>query len=74
MKDHHTHEKGLTYKPNYKWPNKGESRDCPRCKNSLELIEENVAYYGKPWWCFKCQWQFSEEDLELVKLDSKEEE
>ncbi|SVC52244.1 uncharacterized protein METZ01_LOCUS305098, partial [marine metagenome] len=28
-------------------------------------------YYGKPWWCFKCKWQFSEEDLEEIKASKK---
>jgi len=38
------------------------------------LIENKDSYYGKPWWCAPCQWQFSEEDLSQVEVDSKEEE
>ena len=38
----------------------------------LELVENSPSYYGKPWWCYKCQWQFSEEDF--AKMDSSEEE
>jgi len=29
----------------------------------MQLNEDNPAYFGKPWWCPKCQFQFSEEEL-----------
>ena len=29
MKDHHTFENGLKYKPDYKWPESGSERNCP---------------------------------------------
>ena len=71
MKDHHTYENGLKYKPDYKWPEKDTVEICPRCNDTLELISEHKAYFGKPWWCTKCQWQFSVEDLE--NINSKKE-
>ena len=49
-------------------------KNCPRCNNRLELVENKETYFGKPWWCVPCQWQFSEEDLSKVKHDSLEEE
>jgi len=74
MHKHHTLEDGFKYRPDYKWPEPGAKQDCPRCGDQLELIENKDSYYGKPWWCAPCQWQFSEEDLNQVELDSKEEE
>tara|TARA_Y100000741_G_C17885954_1_gene409068 strand:+ start:66 stop:284 length:219 start_codon:yes stop_codon:yes gene_type:complete len=68
---HHTYEDGLKYKPNYKWPKPGTVKNCPKCKRPLELCEDSPSYYGKPWWCYKCQWQFSEEDLEELKSSKK---
>mgnify|MGYP003958417157 FL=1 len=64
MQEHHTYENGLKYRPDYKWPEKGTERDCPRCNDSLELVDDLKTYFGKPWWCVPCQWQFSEEDLD----------
>ena len=60
---YHTYEDGLKYRPDYEWPDEGTKRNCPKCKRLLELCENSPNYYGKPWWCFKCKWQFSEEDL-----------
>ena len=74
MHHHHTLEDGFKYRPDYKWPEPGSEQDCPRCGNQLELVENKESYYGKPWWCAPCQWQFSEEDLSQVEIDSKEEE
>ena len=71
MKEYHTYEGGLKYKPDYKWPKDGSQRNCPRCNESLEAVEENKAYYGKPWWCCNCQWQFSEEDLDKADSSKK---
>jgi len=65
---------GYKFKPDYTWPENGSQRDCPRCGDDLELVENKESYYGKPWWCVPCQWQFSEEDLFQVEKDSKEEE
>ena len=28
-------------------------------------------YYGKPWWCYKCKWQFSEEDFPNMECPSQ---
>ena len=51
------------FRPDYKWPEEGSERNCPRCDSSMQLNEDNPAYFGKPWWCPKCQFQFSEEEL-----------
>ena len=64
MDSHTTFESGLKYKPEYAWPEKSSERDCPVCKDSLELVENKNNYYGKPWWCAPCQWQYSEEDFQ----------
>ena len=69
---HHTFEEGLKYRPDYEWPELGTEKKCPKCQRELELVENSPSYYGKPWWCYKCQWQFSEEDF--AKMDSSEEE
>ena len=39
MHKHHTSEEGYKYKPDYKWPVDGSVKDCPRCKEELELVE-----------------------------------
>ncbi|MBT3300176.1 MAG: hypothetical protein HN657_02015 [Candidatus Marinimicrobia bacterium] len=67
MQDHHTHEKGLKYKEDYLWPALDAKRNCPKCNEALERQEDEPTYFGKPWWCGKCQWQFSEEDLNSKK-------
>ncbi len=69
---HHTFEEGIKYRPDYEWPESGTEKKCPKCQRELELVENSPSYYGKPWWCYKCQWQFSEEDF--AKMDSSEEE
>ena len=69
---HHTFEDGLNYRPDYKWPEPGTERKCPKCQRELELIENSQSYYGKPWWCYKCQWQFSEEDFSKMKSSEEE--
>ena len=74
MNNHNTYENGFKYNPDYNWPDEGTERPCPRCNENLELIKNLETYFGKPWWCAPCQWQFSEEDLAQVELDSKEEE
>ena len=74
MQQYHTLEEGFKYKPDYEWPEDGCEQDCPRCGESLELIENKPSYYGKPWWCAPCQWQFSQDDLSQAEVDSKEEE
>ena len=40
MKDHHTYENGLRYKPDYKWPKPGSERNCPKFDHNLELAED----------------------------------
>ena len=74
MHKHHTFEDGFKFRPDYKWPKQGTERDCPRCGEDLELVENKETYFGKPWWCVPCQWQFSEEDLAQAEVDSKAEE
>ena len=64
MEDHRTPDPTLKFKPDYKWPELGTERNCPADPTIAWQLNEDVpAYYGKPWWCFKCQFQFSEEDL-----------
>jgi hypothetical protein len=53
----------IKFKPDYVWPEKGTERNCPRCETPLQLNENRRDYYGKPWWCGPCQWQFSEDDF-----------
>ena len=74
MNDFYSNEFGLKFKPSYVWPKPGDKKDCPKCGETLELVEKRDSYYGKPWWCVDCQWQYSEEDLNQVKIDSREEE
>ena len=74
MSENQTLDSGFRYRPDYEWPEEGTLKDCPRCNEPLELVENRESYYGKPWWCPSCQWQFSEEDLLNVQVDSKEEE
>ena len=72
MQEHHTYENGLKYRPDYKWPEEGAKRNCPKCDDSLELVENVDNYCGKPWWCVPCQWQFSEEDLDAATQTTDE--
>ena len=74
MENNISYDGGFKFKPEYKWPEKGAVQACPRCNEQLELIENRKTYFGKPWWCVPCQWQFSEEDLVKAKEDSLEEE
>ena len=53
----------IKFKPDYVWPEKNTERNCPKCDTSLQLNENRKDYYGKPWWCGPCQWQFSEDDF-----------
>lgn len=53
----------IKFRPDYQWPETGTERDCPRCGKPMQLQEDMRDYYGKPWWCGPCKWQFSEEDL-----------
>ena len=64
MEDHRKPDPAIKFKPDYKWPEPGNERNCPADPTiPWQLNEDDPAYYGKPWWCFKCQFQFSEEDL-----------
>ena len=72
MHKHHTSDEGYKYKPDYKWPVDGSVKNCPQCKEELELVENKDTYFGKPWWCPPCQWQYSEEDFEKFKSDTLE--
>ncbi|MBJ11714.1 MAG: hypothetical protein CMG62_01365 [Candidatus Marinimicrobia bacterium] len=74
MHDHSTFEEGLKYRPEYSWPEEGSIRNCPRCDDEMELIENLKNYYGKPWWCSDCQWQFSEEEFQEKNHENKSEE
>lgn len=64
----HNENSNYKFRPEYIWPEAGTEENCPKCNSSLQLLENNPAYYGKPWWCEPCQWQYSVEELhpELV--------
>jgi len=64
MKKHTVPDPALTFKPQFSWPDPDANRDCPKCGQSLEMVDKNTNYFGKPWWCPSCQWQFSEEELQ----------
>ena len=74
MENEYSYDGGFKFKPDYQWPEAGTKKDCPKCDDQLELIENRNTYFGKPWWCVTCQWQFSEDDLAKVEKDSLEEE
>ena len=64
MQDHHTPDPAFKFKPDYKWPEPGNEGNCPIDPTiPWQLKEDEPSYYGKPWWCYKCQFQFSEEDV-----------
>ena len=56
-------DNSVKFRVEYKWPKKGSSRKCPKCSKPMQLQADLRDYYGKPWWCHFCQWQYSEEDL-----------
>ena len=53
----------VKFRPDYEWPKNEAKRDCPKCHGHLELQKDSPEYFGKPWWCPVCKWQYSEEDL-----------
>lgn len=63
MNDIRKFDDPLKFRPDYEWPEKGSERDCPKCGTGMQLVENRPEYFGKPWWCHKCKWQFSEDDL-----------
>ena len=58
-----TYDTAIKLKPDYVWPEEGAERNCPKCETAMQLVDNDPTYFGKPWWCHKCKWQFSEEDL-----------
>ena len=40
-----------------------EQKENVQNNEPLQLQENLPQYYGKPWWCHHCQWQFTEDDL-----------
>jgi len=56
-------DNSVKFRPDYKWPVEGSVRNCPKCNKAMQLQENVDAFFGKPWWCHSCQWQFSEEEL-----------
>ncbi len=58
-----TYDPAIKFKEEYSWPEKGTERNCPKCETHMQLNDNNETYFGKPWWCPKCTWQFSEEEL-----------
>ena len=63
MTSNHNIEESIKFRTDYTWPKEGSKRNCPRCDNQMQLQADVRDYYGKPWWCHACQWQFSEEEL-----------
>ena len=47
-------DNSVKFRVEYKWP---------KCNDPMQLQPNLRDYYGKPWWCHTCQWQYSEEDL-----------
>ena len=73
MKKHRDLDNPVKFKPDYAWPKDGTKRSCHKNNEPLQLQENLPQYYGKPWWCHHCQWQFTEEDLksdDFCKLPS----
>ena len=62
MKKHRDLDNPVKFKPDYKWPKRRHKEKLSKIM-SLQLQENVEEYYGKPWWCHHCQWQFTEEDL-----------
>ena len=63
MNKHKDLDNPVKFKPDYKWPIEGTEKNCPKCDDLMQLQANVEEYYGKPWWCHTCQWQFSEEEL-----------
>ncbi|NOZ75575.1 MAG: hypothetical protein GXO90_09435 [FCB group bacterium] len=63
MRDVEKYEDPIQFRPEYSWPDPGTAANCPHCGESMQLIDPRPEYFGKPWWCSTCQWQFSQEDL-----------
>ncbi len=53
----------IVFHKDYVWPDEDAHRECPKCNAEMQLVKNEKTYFGKPWWCPKCQWQFSEEEL-----------
>ena len=47
-------------------------RECSRFHHLLVLADDRPTFFGKPWWCYRCQWQFAEEDFPDMKCESQE--
>ena len=56
-------DNSVKFRVDYTWPKEGSTRDCTKCNEPMQLQANVNEYYGKPWWCHGCQWQFSEEEL-----------
>ena len=56
-------DNSVKFRVDYTWPKEGSTRDSPKCNEPMQLQANVNEYYGKPWWCHGCQWQFSEEEL-----------
>jgi hypothetical protein len=63
MNDDKRSNPSYKFRSDYAWPKKGTIRHCPKDQTELQLMDNEPNYYGKPWWCATCQWQYSEEDL-----------
>jgi len=65
-------DNSVKFRPDYKWPDPEKERECPRFHHLLELADDRPTFFGKPWWCYRCQWQFAEEDFPGMKCESQE--
>ena len=45
MENNISYDGGFKFKPDYKWPEKGTKKECPRCNEQLELIENRKTYF-----------------------------
>jgi hypothetical protein len=65
MNDDNKTTSTLKFRPDMIWPKPGSEKNCPRDGTPMQLMENLPTYSGKPWWCPDCQWQFSEEELDI---------
>ena len=54
MSKPHNFDISFKFKPDYKWPDPGSERECPRFHHLLELANDRPTYFGKLWWCYRC--------------------
>ena len=65
-----TLEEGFKYRPDYEWPEVGTEQDCPRCGESLELVENKKLIMENHGGALLPMAIFTE-DLNQAEIDSK---